>query len=62
MIPLFKLKPPESVNSFFGVLKTIAAFDILPDEWLYYTYAVLLDLNDDEIPDAISPNFDDLGF
>ena len=62
LIPLFKLKPPDSVISFFEVLKTIAAFDILPDEWLYYVYSVLLDLGDDEIPDAINPKFEGLGF
>ena len=62
MIPLFKLKPPEDVINFFEILKTIAAFDIVPDEWLYYTYGVLLDLDEDDVPDPLNKEFEGLGF
>ena len=62
LIPLFKLNPPEALIRFFEVLKTIAAFDVIPDEWLYYLHSVILDLSEDEIPDAINPKFEELGF
>lgn len=62
MIPLFKIKPPEALLTFFELLKTVAAFDIIPDEWLYYLYSVLLDLNEDEVPGPINSKFEGLGF
>ena len=44
------------------MLKTIAAFDVIPDEWLFYTYSVLLDLDEDEVPQALNSKFEELGF
>ena len=62
MIPLFKLSPPETLINFFEILKTIAAFDVIPDEWLFYLYSVILDLGEDEVPEALNPKFEELGF
>lgn len=56
MIPLFRINLPDNAGAFFGFLFPIAAFDIIDtgDFW------------DDNLnvtsPDALSDNFDDVGF
>jgi hypothetical protein len=56
MIPLFKIELPDNAGAFFGFLFPIAAFDIIDtgDFW------------DDNLgvksPDAITDNFDSVGF
>ena len=63
MIPLFKLKKiPRVTQVVFNVLMTIAAFDILPDEWIYGAWNFLLGLDDDQVPDPLNKNFEDVGF
>ena len=63
MIPLFKLRNiPLVTQAVFNVLMTIAAFDILPDEWMYGSWNFLLGLDDDQVPDALNKNFEDVGF
>lgn len=63
MIPLFKLKKiPEVTQAVFNILMTIAAFDILPDEWIYGAWNFILGLDEDQVPDPLNKNFEDVGF
>ena len=56
MLPLFYLSIPANCSIFFGFLMKIAAFDIIPTDYLYE------DLLGFEKPDAINENLDAEGF
>lgn len=58
MLPLFNQKLPANAGIFFGVIMTIASFDVIPTDTIYDSY---LSLKQDD-PGPISQNFEALGY
>lgn len=55
MLPLFNLATPANTQMFFGYLMQIAAFDMLPVDYLY-------DLYIEDTPDPLNNNFEAEGY